>query len=118
MRGLVSILYLFQWTGICSSMSSSIPLTSKRCIAGLLSPILAVLVRFALAHPELKALALTCVYRYPALESWLCGFAVAKGITGSVMVQTYSELSSLTPNALCIYADLKNAVERHNRDDQ
>lgn len=116
-RGLVYI-HLFQWTVISSGMSSSIPLTTKRCIAGLLSPILATLVRFALAHPELKASALTCVYRYPALESWLYGFAVARGITGGVIVQTYSELSSLTPGALLIYGDLKNAVERRNKEDR
>jgi hypothetical protein len=108
------MLYIFQGSRISSCISSSIPLTIKRGIAGLLSPILARLVRFALAHPKLKALALTWVYRYPALESWLYRFSVASGlITGSVIVQTYSELSSLTPSALCIYADLKASIERN-----
>jgi hypothetical protein len=89
-------------------------MTIKRSIAGLLSPTLACLVRFALAHPRLRALALNCVYRYPVLESWLYRFSVASGIiTGGMIVQTYSELSRLTPNALSIYADLKAAIERH-----
>ena len=93
----------------------SMPLTIKRRIRTLLSPILARLIHFALAHPALKAWALTCVYRYPALESWLYRFAVARGITGGTTMQIYSELSSLTPSALCIYAYLKAAIERHNK---
>jgi|GEM_PF-1984587 len=93
---------------------ASVPLTVKRGIKGLLSLILACLIRFAVDHPLLKAWALTCVHRYPALRSWLYRFAVARGIIGGTSVQIYSELSSLTPSARCIYADLKAAIERHN----
>jgi hypothetical protein len=108
------MLRLFQSTRINSCVSSSIPLTIKRSFAGLLSFTLANFVRFALAHPKLKALALTWVYRYPALESWLYRFSVARGlINGGVIVQTYSDLSMLTPSALTVYTDLKAAIEKH-----
>jgi hypothetical protein len=109
------MLYVFQGTGIGSGMSSSIPQTIGRRIGDLLSPILARLVHFALAHPTLKAWALTWVCRYPALESRLYRFASTRGlIKGGMAVQIYSDLSSLTPSALLIYTNLKSSIEQHN----
>ena len=114
MKGLVFMLQEFQGIGIDSYRSWSIPSTIKCNIRVLLSSILARLVRFALAHPRLKASALAWVNRYPALESWLHRFSAAKGIiAGRVIVQEYSERSKLTPSALAIYDDLKSAIERH-----
>jgi hypothetical protein len=110
------MLYVFQGTGIGSGMFSSIPQIIKRSIGGLLSPILARLVHFALAHPTLKAWALTWVCRYPALESRLYRFASIRGlITSGATLQIYSDLSRLTPSALLIYADLKASIERYNK---
>jgi hypothetical protein len=97
-------------------MFSSIPWTLKRGIGGLLSLILGRLIHFALAHPTLKARALTLVLGYPALEEWLYRFAVARGlVTGATMIQIYPDPSRLTPSALLIYADLKAAIVRHNK---
>lgn len=110
------MLYLFQGTRISSSMSSSIPRTFKHGIGALLSPILARLIHFALVHPTLKARALTLVFRYPALEEWLYRFALARGLaSGTMIVNTPSDSPKLTPSALMIYADLKAAIEQHNK---
>jgi len=106
------------------AMIYSIPRTVKHGIWGLLSPILARLIHFALAHPTLKAWALAWVRRYPALESWLRRFAVAKGtiagdmteqISSGVSDELSAELSTLTPSARCVHADLKAAIDRHNK---
>ena len=115
------MLYVFQGTGIGSGMFSSIPQTIKRSFGGLLSPILARLVHFALAHPTLKAWALALLCRCPTLEAWLCKFAIERGmIVGGTRVQLPYEpstkFSMLTPGALKIYADLKAAIERHNEE--
>jgi hypothetical protein len=99
-------------------MFSSIPRTIKRGIGGLLNPILACLIHFAMAHPKLKARALTLLFRYPTLEVWLYRFAVTRGIvTGGITMRISSDPSKLTPSALIIYADLKSAIERHNKGD-
>ena len=96
----------------------SIFLSIKRAIKGLLGPILARLIQFVLAHPALKAWALTFVFRYPMLEEWLYRFAVSKGLLNAgITIQRFSDPSSLTPKALLIYADLKAAIERQNRRD-
>ena len=111
---LTTMFHVFQGPETDSCRSSSAPSTIKCSIRVLLSSILARLVRFALAHPRLKASALSWVNRSPALESWLYRFSAAKGIiAGGVLVQDYSESSKLTPSALAIYADLKKALERH-----
>jgi hypothetical protein len=97
-------------------MLSSTPRAIKRYIGGLPSYILARLVHFALANPAFKASALALVCRYPALESRLYRFSTKRGlIMGGTMVQIYSDSSRLTPRALRIYADLKTAVERHDK---
>lgn len=99
-------------------MFSSIPRIIKRGIGGLLNPILAWLIHFAMVHPKLKARALTLLFRYPTLEVWLHRFAVTRGlVTGSMTMQVSSDPSKLTPSALVIYADLKSAIERHNKGD-
>jgi len=100
-------------------MFSRIPQSIKRGIGGLLSPILAGLIHFALAHPTLKARALTLVFGYPALGQWLYKFAVARRmVTGSMYVQSSSYPSKLTSNARLIYADLKAAIKQHNKGDE
>jgi hypothetical protein len=105
-----------QGTRNSSGMLSDISRTIKRCIGGLFSLILARLVYFTLAHPVFKASALALVCRYPALELWLYRFSTKRGlITGGTTVQIYSDFSRLTPRALRIYADLKAAVERHDK---
>jgi len=93
------------------------PRPMKRGIKGSFGSILAMPIRFALAHPVLKELALIFVCRIPPLESRLHGFVVSRGITGGGMVKICSARSSLTPNGLRIYADLKDAIERHDNGD-
>jgi hypothetical protein len=90
----------------------------KRGIKGSFGSILAMPIRFALAHPALKELALKFLCRIPSLESRMHGFVVSRGITSGGRVKICSERSSLTPNGLCIYADLKAAIERHNNGGQ
>ena len=112
------MLYVFQGTGIGSGMSSSIPQTIRRRIGGLLSPILARLIQFTLAHPTLKTRALDCIFRYPVLEEWLYRFAVEGGlVTRCMTVRAYSDPSKLTPNARIIYNNLKSAIELHDKRD-
>jgi len=95
---------------------SLIPQRIERAVRGLLSPILARLIRSALAHPRFKVWALNWVFRYPALEAWLYGFAVAKGIIADrAPMQISPEYARLTPSALRIYADLKATIEQHNK---
>jgi FkbM family methyltransferase len=95
-------------------------------IRGLLGSILARMINFSLAHPKIKVQALALLHRSPALEGWLRRFAAARSTTaGSMTIQVSSsvhcwgptEPSSLTLSARCIYFDLENAIERHNKGD-
>jgi FkbM family methyltransferase len=101
-----------------------IPLTIISSIRIILSSILAGLIRFAIAHPMLKARALTLLHRSPAIEAWFRSFTVAKGLLpGGTTVPFYSEDNferskeslSLTPNARYVYFELKAAIERNKK---
>jgi hypothetical protein len=101
-------------------MASSILRTIKHRIAGLLGSILALLVRFALARPALKAWSLAWTRRCPRLKSWLDNFAQTSGIIAGVRTVQIScevpdEPSRLTPHARRIYADLNAAIEQYNK---
>jgi hypothetical protein len=56
---------------------------------------------------------------FPALEQNLYRFAVQKELVSNKDVQSVFELpkeiSQLTPDAKCIYEELKAAIERKNR---
>jgi len=106
-------------------MFLSILWTIKSGIRGLLSLFLAHLIGFALAHPMLKTWALAMLFRFPALEAWLCKFAMARGIifscatvqiSSDVHYEPSTKFSRLTPSARSIYADLKAAIERQNKE--
>jgi hypothetical protein len=114
---LVFMSCLFQVTDISFCKFSSISQTIRRGTGVLLSPILARLMHFALAHPALKAWALSLVCRSPALESRLFRFAASRGITaGGNVAQVSPDYTRLTPCALRIYNDLKAAIEEHNKE--
>jgi hypothetical protein len=118
MGGAVFVLFIFQDTGseIGSRMRPSMLRTIKRVTGGILSPILAQMIRFAQAHPLIKGWALNVVCRYPAAESWLLGFAISRGVIASSTISPISiGHSGPTPRTLRIYADLKAAIEEHNR---
>jgi FkbM family methyltransferase len=89
-----------------------------------LSLVLADLIRFTLSHNQLKSWSLALLHRSPSIEAWLQRFAAAKGlIAGGTAASIRSENSfekstdflSLSPNARCIYAELKAAIERNNK---
>lgn len=87
----------------------------KRAIRDLLSLMLSFLIKFALAHPALKAWALTFVFRIPVLDDWLYRFAVSKGLVAANMpVMRSTDPIKLTPRAHLIYVDLKAAIEKRN----
>jgi hypothetical protein len=94
----------------------------RRKIGSIASPLLDRMVRFAIAHPSLKARALTLVHRYPRLDAWLYSFAQSRGLVDySRSAQTSSgapvplELSDLTPDAHRIYLNLKASMEQNRR---
>jgi len=94
----------------------------RRKIGSIASPLLDRMVRFAIAHPSLKARALTLVHMCPRLDAWLYSFAQSRGLVAdSGSPQTSSEapvpldLSDLSPDARRIYLDLKASMERNRR---
>ncbi len=103
------------------AMFSRILWTVKHGIGELLRLFLARLISFALYRPTLKAWALALLCRYPALEAWLCKFAIARGmiVCGTTVQLPYepsTKFSRLTPSARSIYSDLKAAIKRHNEE--
>ena len=81
-----------------------------------LSRLLEHMIRFFLSHPEFKERALAILYKLPAAESWLHGFALSKGIVRGCVCEEISpvvslEFSKLTPSARCIYLSLKDAIK-------
>jgi len=108
---------LFQGTMISLCKLPNISSAVRRGTGAIISPILVCMMHFALAHPALKAWALSCVCRSPALESRLFRFAASRRITaGGVIVQPPPDHIMLTPSALRIYNDLKAAIEEHNKE--
>ncbi|KUG16354.1 wbbd [hydrocarbon metagenome] len=94
----------------------------RRKIGSIASPLLDRMVRFAIAHPSLKARALTLVHMCPRLDAWLYSFAQSRGLVAdSGSPQTSSEalvpleLWDLSPDARRIYLDLKASMERNRR---
>ena len=94
----------------------------KRKIGTIASPLLDRMVRFAIAHPSLKARALTLVHMCPRLDAWLYSVAQSRGLVAdSRSPQTSSEapvpleLSDLSPDARRIYLDLKASMGRNRR---
>ena len=94
----------------------------RRKIGSIAGPLLDRMVRFAIAHPSLKARALTLVHMCPRLDAWLYSFAQSRGLVAdSGSPQTSSEalvpleLWDLSPDARRIYLDLKASMERNRR---
>jgi len=94
----------------------------RRKIGSIAGPLLDRMVRFAIAHPSLKARALTLVHMCPRLDAWLYSFAQSRGLVAdSRSPQTSSEapvpleLWDLSPDARRIYLDLKASMERNRR---
>ncbi len=94
----------------------------RRKIGSIAGPLLDRMVRFAIAHPSLKARALTLVHMCPRLDAWLYSFAQSRGLVAdSRSPQSSSEapvpldLSDLSPDARRIYLDLKASMERNRR---
>jgi len=94
----------------------------RRKIGSIAGPLLDRMVRFAIAHPSLKARALTLVHMCPRLDAWLYSFAQSRGLVAdSGSPQTTSEapvpleLWDLSPDARRIYLDLKASMERNRR---
>lgn len=92
----------------------------RRKIGSIAGPLLDRMVRFAIAHPSLKARALTLVHMCPRLDAWLYSFAQSRGLVAdSRSPQTSSEapvpldLSDLSPDARRIYLDLRASMERN-----
>ena len=92
----------------------------KRKIGSIASPLLDRMVRFAIAHPSLKARALTLVHMCPRLDAWLYSFAQSRGLVAdSRSPQTSSEapvpleLWDLSPDARRIYLDLRASMGRN-----
>lgn len=101
-----------------------IPQIVKQGIGGQLNPLLDRLIYFTRGNPRLKAWALAWVRRYPLLETGMYRFLAAKCIisgnkpvrfSSKVFYKPSTELSKLTPGARCIYTDLKDAIEQHNK---
>jgi FkbM family methyltransferase len=116
--------YLFDLLLRIRIMFTSLPQNILGNIRDMLRLILIHLIRFARAHPLLKAWAQALLRRCPRIEAQLCRFAGKKGIIGGgTLMQTYStnlswkstELSELTVSARRVHADLKAAIERQNR---
>lgn len=96
-------------------MQLSIMKVAKMIINKQISHLLEHMIRFFLNHPELKERALAILSRSPAIESWLHGFALSKGIIHGCVGEEISsvvslEFSKLTPSARCIYLDLKDTI--------
>jgi O-antigen chain-terminating methyltransferase len=94
----------------------------RRKIGSFAGPLLDRMVRFTIAHPSLKARALTLVHMCPRLDAWLYRFAQSRGLVAdSRSPQTSSEapvpleLWDLSPDARRIYIDLKASMERNRR---
>jgi len=91
----------------------------RRKMGAVISPIMSIIICFAIAHPALKSWAMAVVRRYPRFDSWLYGFAMSRGFIGGNPRQGSnhipSQISDLSPEARRIYAELKAAIEVNRR---
>ena len=96
----------------------------KCSVGGQLGSLIVYMIRFARAHPRFKEWGLHWLRKYPEIDSRLHRFALARGLLpysasannlSDMFYMPSLELKRLTPNARCIYTDLKNAIEDHNK---
>jgi glycosyltransferase involved in cell wall biosynthesis len=94
--------------------------------------ILARLIRFTIKRSAIKIKAKVFLRKHPRLEAFLRQFASVRGLVPTLKVpesipeqshtalmgETVKELSHLTPRARQIYADLKAAIENHQKENR
>jgi FkbM family methyltransferase len=106
------------------TMSPDVLRPVKLFIGHQLSSIIVYMIRFARAHPTFQDKGLFWVRKYPELNSWLHRFAVARGLlpgcklNNNMYYAPSFDSKKLTPNARCIYKDLKDAIRQHNMGDR
>lgn len=77
-----------------------------------LSPMLAHMIRYVMAHSALKGLALIFLSRFPAIQERLHCFALAKGLIVSEVGLQICPGTLSSPKALYIHASMKDAIRR------
>jgi len=94
--------------------------------------ILACLIRFVIKRPAIKIKAKVFLRKHPRLEAYLRQFASVRGLVTTLKVsesileeshtvlmgETVKEFSHFTPHARQIYADLKAAIENHQKENR
>jgi hypothetical protein len=89
----------------------------KHALKSVLKKIVWRAIRFISDRPRLKRLALAWVRKHPRLEQRLRRFAaVGGGMHSGKEPNPPMKLANLTPHARRIYADLKTAIERRQRE--
>ena len=79
--------------------------------------ILSGLIRCAIKHPAIKAAIGAWLKNYPSLFTHSLMFARARGINIQPLVlQNTPDSTKLTPRAHRIYIDLKDAIDRNNKE--
>jgi hypothetical protein len=89
----------------------------KHALKSVLKQIIGRAIRFVSDRPHLKRLALAWVRKHPRLEQRLRRFAsVVGGVHSGKEPNPPMKLANLTPHARRIYADLKTAIERRQKE--
>jgi len=109
----------FDWVLRVKKKIAGMAQVIRRKMGAVISPIMSIIICFAIAHPALKSWAMAVVRRYPRFDSWLYGFAMSRGFIGVMPRQGSntipSQISDLSPEARRIYAELKAAIEVNRR---
>jgi hypothetical protein len=90
---------------------------AKRPAEDLISFGLAFVINFVRSHAILKSWALNLICKFPMLQARLYRIILAKGSIADGTIVEISDASKITPKARLIYANLKNAIERQNKED-